>query len=379
MLNRNVDVVIGMQYGSEGKGKMAAWLSENIDYYASVRVGAWQAGHTVYYDGKKFKMQLVPCGWIDVKQKLVLGAGALINMEVLTREINAIEELGVPIRERLIVDYRAIIGNGEHSQREKDNQLFEKIGSTTEGIGACRVDKIERKGKAIRVADCMDKFRELGVAVEDTVSLLHTWNKYDKPILLEGTQGCHLSITTSKYYPQCTSSDPNVAGILSDAGISPFTVRDVYGVIRTYPIRVAGNSGDTGGKEITWSEVQRRSGSPDEIIEKTTVTNRVRRVFEFSPEDVVEAIKINTPTKLCLTFADYINYKDFKTTRQSDLSSRTIARIHDIEHMIGQKIDFISTGPKNEDMIQVRSARPRLDTSEQMQNLRDTFIGVGSL
>ena len=377
-VNKNVDVVIGMQYGSEGKGKMAAWLAENEDYYASVRVGAWQAGHTVYYDGKKFKMQSIPCGWIDKHQMLVIGAGALINKEILMREILMIEEAGLNVRDRLIIDYRAVVGNGQHSQKERDDKMFEKIGSTQEGIGACRVDKINRNGGALRVADDATWFEEIGASIEDTVSLLHHWSVQHKPVLLEGTQGSHLSITTSKYYPQCTSCDPNVAGILSEAGMAPATVRDIYGVLRTYPIRVAGNSGDTGNKEIDWDMVTKRSGSPVSLVERTTVTDRVRRVFEFSPEDVVEALKINCPTKLCLTFADYINYKDYKIRDIEDLSGRTLARVHDIEKMLDQRIDFISTGPGNEDMVEAKGGEDEFEESFKMHTnkLRDGVFGI---
>lgn len=351
-----VDVLVGLQYGSEGKGKISNYLADEYDI--SVRVGAWQAGHTMEYKKQYYKMQTIPCQWTNLDAKMIIGAGGMIRPDILVREIEMIEAAGVEIRDRLYIDERVVIGNHDHALRESNGKMFEKIGSTQEGIGACLVDKIERKGNVQQAKQIKEELSQYAT-VTDTIALLDRALRISKRrVFIEGTQGCHLSVTTSKYYPKCTSRDCNVSGILSDCGLSSRYLRDTIGVLRTYPIRVAGDSGDTGGSEITWDEVTRRSGSKVPLTEQTTVTNRTRRVFDFSVEDVQEACRINSPTYLAVMFADYLNVIDHGCDDLEGLTYNTRNWIEQLSDCTDIPVGLISTGKSLECMIDERYGLP---------------------
>jgi adenylosuccinate synthase len=159
-----------------------------------------------------------------------------------------------------------------------------------------------------------------------------------------------LGLHTSPYYPYVTARECSASAILGEAGFSPFDVREIYGVFRTYPIRVGGNSGDTGGDELTWEEISRRSEKEVEP-ERTTVTRKIRRVFEFSYEDMRHSIRINKPSILALTFLDYIDVKDSDKLDFDGLTIRSKAYIGHLEHSLGSEIRWISTGQAPQSVI----------------------------
>lgn len=345
-----VDSIVGLQYGSEGKGKISAHLAD--EYNACVRVGAWQAGHTLTYKGKHYKMQTIPCQWTNPNIIIVIGAGGMIRADILEKEIKMIEEAGITdIRSRLFIDSRVTVGEHRHAEAESQKGMFQKIGSTQEGIGACTVEKIQRQGK-VRKAHEVPELKQFA-KICDTIPIINAHAMSGK-VCIEGTQGCHLSLTTSHHYPKCTSRDCNVSGFFSDCGISPKLAGDIWGVMRVYPIRVAGNSGDTGADEIDWDIVCERSGL-DSVNERTTVTNRVRRVFEFSKTDIWEALNINQPNKFALMFADYLFKGNIGATSYSELSPESQQWIEDVEDHFGIKFDLISTGKSPQAMIDRRN------------------------
>jgi adenylosuccinate synthase len=231
--------------------------------------------------------------------------------------------------------------------------MHQSIGSTAHGCGAALVNKIARDG-SIKMAKDVPELQQY---ICDTVTYLNKFLDAGAWILLEGTQGSMLSITTSPYYPYCTSRDTNVSNWLSEAGISPLWVHDIYGVFRAYPIRVAGNSGPTGAPELTWDDIRNKSGNPDIKDEKTTVTKKIRRIFEFSKTDFERAWMINTPTKLCINFADYIDVENSGLSTENgacieNLSDKTKQWLSD--NLSPEMIDalaYIGTGPSYYDMI----------------------------
>lgn len=341
------EVVVDLQFGSTAKGKVCAHLARSQPFDASVRVQSIQAGHTIYQGGKQFKMRTIPCAWVDPGVRLILGAGCFIEKKLLLEEIEMIESAGYKIRDRLYLDYRANYVMPEDFLSEDKNNLTKKIGSTSEGAGASLIRKIWRKDKPTRVVD--DSWAgENGLNVFDSISWM---NSGDMRILVEGCQGTLLSVHTSPYYPFCTSRECTVAGIISEAGISPFDVVEVHGVFRTYPIRVGGNSGDTGGKELSWEDIRNLSQNPDLKPETTTVTGRERRIFEFSDFDFQHSIWLNKPTKYYLAFMDYVNHIDYGVDRWDNLSARSRTWICSLEKRFDIKIGWVSTGEKPHHII----------------------------
>ncbi|MDD5191657.1 MAG: adenylosuccinate synthetase [Candidatus Nanoarchaeia archaeon] len=339
-----VDILVGLQWGSEGKGKIAAYLSSN--YKAMVRSGGPQAGHT-FYDGKtKFVNRQVPCGVFNKGCFLYISPAAIINIDVLREEIKRYNLTP----QRLIIDRQATVISQNHIRNEKDSSLQEKLASTQEGVGAAQADKIWRR--AILLEEYA-KETMLMPYCGDTILAVHEHIKNEEPVLLEGTQGHWLSLNHG-LYPYVTSRDVTASALLNDAGIPPQQHRKTIGVMRTYPIRVGGNSGPTGSKEISWKEIEQRSDSKKKIIEFTSVTGRIRRVFEQNIEFIQRAIMINQPDELALMFLDYINAEDYGKSRFVKLSKKSKDYIYGIERELQIPVTLIGTGPLNNHIIEKR-------------------------
>ena len=345
MENKVVDCLVGLQWGSEGKGKIAAYLAR--EYNAMVRSGGSQAGHSFYSNGVKYVNRQVPCGVINPDCFLYLSPNSLISLEVLSKEII---RYGL-YPDRLLIDNHAMVITDKHVNMEKKNSLKKRLASTNEGVGAAQIEKIWRKAKLFdRYAN---EDPELYFFSGDSVSALNLQIRKNQPILLEGTQGFGLCLNHGMY-PFVTSRDVISASLLSDAGISPENYNQTIGVMRTYPIRVGGNSGPTSSKEITWEDIAKRSGSDKPISEYTTVTKRLRRVFEQSYEILNKAILANKPSQIALMFLDYINHEDYGKSEFEDLSDKSRDYVNELEEKLGTPITLIGTGPKENHIIDRR-------------------------
>jgi adenylosuccinate synthase len=161
-------------------------------------------------------------------------------------------------------------------------------------------------------------------------------------VLVEGTQGFGLSVLHGGYYPYATSRDTSAAGALAETGLSPLDVDDVTLVVRAFPIRVGGNSGPL-PNETTWERVTMAGGHDHDLMEFTTVTRRLRRVAEFTPELVVRALQCNRPTRLVMNHLDYVDHCACTTEQLTD-AVRTFVRT--VETTIGREIDLVGLSPR---------------------------------
>lgn len=342
-------VLVGGQYGSEGKGAVAAHVAN--DYGVHVRVGSPNAGHTIWWRGEKHVMQSIPCGWINPDAKIVIGRGALLNMKQFMKELVHILTYYPDFLNRLYIDPEAGILDEKFHQQEggTEGEMHKRIGSTGEGVGPARVARINRDPEQFRqFKNVAEEYGLERCLCENTPKMLADLQDKGVNIMIEGTQGSGLSLLHS-HYPYCTSIDTNAAGIISEVGIAPSRVTNVLMVVRTYPIRVAGNSGYM-KNEITWDELNRRMGVEIKP-EKTTVTKKVRRIAEWDDELFEQSCLLNAPTELALTFADYID--------PSIADSTNIALIIGSEpltnfirmHNLADKLKYIGTGAKT--MVEV--------------------------
>jgi len=298
--------VVGGQFGSEGKGSIVGKIADR--YALHVRTGGPNAGHTVYHKGRRWAMQTIPCGWVNPEALLILGRGAIVSPEILLREIEMLEQAGYSIYDRLYIDAYATTLTEEHHREEGGTEgvLHQRIGSTGEGVGAARHARLRRDdSQPLLASDVLPK-HGLEDLISDTVSLINGSIDAGYSVLLEGTQGSGLSLTHGPW-PYVTTTDTNAGQLCVDAGISPLLLTDVCLVVRTFPIRVAGNSGPL-AREITWKEVSAIAKQP--IEERTTVTKKVRRVGHFDPDMVERAMTLNRPTCIALTFWDYLFPQD---------------------------------------------------------------------
>jgi adenylosuccinate synthase len=183
----------------------------------------------------------------------------------------------------------------------------------------------------------------------DTVEIKNRMIDNNQNIMLEGTQGSVLSIHHGVPF-KTTSRDTNCSAWCADAGISALAVRDVYGVTRTFPIRVAGDSGPLGA-EVTWDEITKFAESPTPIIEQTSATKRVRRCFLLDEKILRRSLDLNRPTKLMLSFVDYLHYSDYGKSSWDNLSQKTRDWITTLESKMGIFFNYLSTGPAPEHTV----------------------------
>lgn len=338
-------VVVGGQYGGEGKGKIVSYLSVENSIDCVVRCGGPNSGHTVDFKGERYALRLLPAGFINTKTRLLLAAGTLINPEILLREI----ELCDVDPSRVGVDFNAGIITETEAEHERHLQLRKRIGSTLSGTGA-GVAKRALRDDGFRLARDTPELKPFLTHVSSEVN-----NALDRnsKVVIEGTQGFGLSLYHSSCYPYTTSRDTTASAFLSEVGISPLRVDSVIMVIRTFPIRVAGNSGPL-NDEISWKDVQKLSGYPYEPREFTTVTKQIRRVALFDIDLVRKAAIVNKPTQIALNGVDYLDYRDKGLKNFDALTEKTNRFIHWIEHEIDVKVDFVGTGPSNEEIIDRR-------------------------
>jgi len=338
----NVTVIVGGQFGGEGKGKITAHLCRTYNFDAVVRCGGPNSGHTITINNRSIALRQIPAGVVNANTKLFLAAGCLIDVDVLLKEIKFFNLTP----ERLKIDKNAMIIDKKDIEIETNMRLRDRIGSTCTGVGSAVIKRILRKKETKLAKDLTD----LAPYITNVSQEINQLIDKGKRIIVEGTQGFGLSIYHSPYYPYTTSRDTTASGFLSEVGLSPLVVSDVIMVIRTFPIRVGGNSGPL-PKEIDWKTIQIESGYPYEIKEFTTVTNRLRRVGRFDIEIVKKAVMVNRPTNIALMGVDYLDYKNKGVTNYNKLTNRTKDFISYLEKELKTKISFIGTGPTDYEII----------------------------
>ncbi len=339
-----ITVVVGGQFGSEGKGKTTAHLCRECGFDVAVRCGGPNSGHTVTIDNEPVVLRQIPAGVVNPRTKLYLAAGCLLDLDILLEEISSFNLTP----DRLGIDYNAAIISKEYSKEEKENGLCSRIGSTCSGTGIA-VAKRALRADDLKLARDTPELKPFLCNVSDKIM---DYYLNDKKIVIEGTQGFGLSVYHSPYYPYATSRDTIASAFLSEVGVSPLVVSDIIMVIRTFPIRVGGNSGDL-PKEIDWETVQRESGYPHKIQEFTSATKRLRRVARFDIEIVKKANSVNRPTKIALMGVDYLDYKNTGIKHYNELTVKTKSFIQSLEDKLSVMVNLIGTGPKDQELIEM--------------------------
>jgi adenylosuccinate synthase len=271
-----VKIIVGAQWGDEGKGKIVDLLSHEADIVVRYQGGA-NAGHTVVIEGEKYILHLLPSGILHERTTCVIGNGVVIDPIALMQEIELLESKGIRVKGRLLISHRAHLIMPYHKlldQAKESKDAEHKIGTTGRGIGPAYVDKVNRMG--IRIVDLLDREalkvklkrnieeknqifkkiyqkKELDVDqiineyvefdkridpyIKDVSTYLNEAIKQRKQILLEGAQGTLLDIDFGTY-PYVTSSNPISGGACSGVGIGPTKIDSVLGVIKAYTTRV---------------------------------------------------------------------------------------------------------------------------------------------
>lgn len=316
-----IHAIVGGQYGSEAKGHVAAQLVKELGSASRstlhlVRVGGSNAGHSaVDTTGVVWALRQIPApAVVDRDAWLYLAQGSEIDCDVLYDEITRLDAAGFDVSSRLIIDSSATVVERRHIEAESGSDINARTGSTQKGIGAARADRLMRKAQtAGNYARLADECGRLFHSFNDTAQVLRARHESNSHVVIEGTQGYGLGLHTSNY-PQTTSGDCRTIDLLAQIGyvpLNPMYSRDVltWLVFRTYPIRVAGNSGTMRG-ELTWDTLTDQTAGYIQP-ERTTVTKKIRRVAEWDTDLAREAIAANgghgAHMNICLMFADYLD------------------------------------------------------------------------
>jgi len=368
-----IHVVAGAMFGSEGKGHVTAQLIENEEYrnpndkVLNIRVAGPNAGHTVLDDvGNAFPLRTIPVGAaVDHDATLYIAPGSEIELEVLEAEVMLLRRHGHPV-EKLFISGEATLLEQKHKDVETELDLHAKLGSTGKGIGAARADRIMRSAnRIIDNDDALTRLKTIGAEVltaRQSVQFMAEWlDNPEAQIVIEGTQGYGLGLHAG-HYPTSTSSDARGIDFMAMAGINPWApgIEEVviWLVARVYPIRVAGASGPLKG-ETSWQEL----GLPEE---KTTVTHKIRRVGDWDPELIRDAVVANGGATyedthgfmpdgfsvvVALTMADQKIPGLHNVNKWQDLDEADVVALNDlidqVEFDARTSVAMVATGPRS--------------------------------
>ncbi|MEO9886801.1 MAG: adenylosuccinate synthase [Balneola sp.] len=335
----SVRVVIGAQWGDEGKGKIVDLLSDKADFIVRYQGGA-NAGHTLKFDDKTFVLHLIPSGIFNGKGDCVIGNGVVIDPIALVKEIKDVQEMGFSLEGRFFISQTAHVILPYHKlldQLKEKRRGGDAIGTTGRGIGPAYVSKVSRVG--IRMVDLLDKgtlrnkieqnirdinfalenlYKEPTLSVDDlmkeledsinilspyicnTTNLLHEGLEADKSILLEGAQGCLLDVDHGTY-PYVTSSSPTSGGACTGSGVPPTALTHVMGITKAYCTRVGNGPFPTELLGETGEELRKKGH------EFGATTGRPRRCGWLDLVALKYACRINGINELTLTKMDVMD------------------------------------------------------------------------
>jgi adenylosuccinate synthase len=332
-------VVVGAQWGDEGKGKVVDTLAEHFDIVARYQGGA-NAGHTVYVGGKRLILQLLPTGIVRPNKTAAIGSGVVVDPEALLREIRAVEANGMRVDGRLLISDRAHLILPYHRAHEvaaEEARGAGKIGTTAKGIGPCYEDKAGRRG--LRVGDlrhpelfrrrcsevvaeknriasalfgsvaldpvaladqCLELAPQIVPFLADVSAYLNAEMDRGKRVLFEGAQGTLLDLDHGTY-PFVTSSSASAGGACTGTGVGPTRIHSVVGVSKAYATRVGSGPFPTEAKGPEGEKIRERGG------EYGAVTGRPRRCGWFDVPAARYSARVNHLDALIITKLDVLD------------------------------------------------------------------------
>ncbi|ASJ11117.1 adenylosuccinate synthetase [Thermococcus sp. P6] len=332
-------IVVGGQWGDEGKGSVVAYLAMRDEPEIIARGGVGtNAGHSVFIGGKKYAVRQLPTAFMQRKARLLVGAGVLVDPEVFFHELEHLKDFNVS--ERVGIDYRCSIIEEKHRILDRTNgHLHGEIGTTGSGCGPANADRVMRRAKLARDVP------ELEPYLTDVAAEVNEALDEGKLVLVEGTQGFGLSLYYGTY-PYVTSKDTTASAVASDVGIGPTRVDEVILVLRSFPTRVGAGPFPT---EMEEAEAERLG-----LIEYGTVTGRKRRGGGFDFEFARYSARVNGATMVALTMLDLYDRGAFGVTDYDKLPAKAREFVEEVEERVGVPVGLIRTGPELEHTIDRR-------------------------
>lgn len=360
-------VVLGTQWGDEGKGKIVDLLTDRAVVVARFQ-GGHNAGHTLVIKGEKTVLHLIPSGVLRENVHCIIGNGVVLSLEALMKEIGELEARSIPVRERLSISGACPLILPSHVRLDQAREIqkgIKKIGTTGRGIGPAYEDKVARRG--IRLAETLnpttfkdrlldlveyhnfwlEKYfqmdtvdfnevfeqalalaEEVKPMITDTIDMLHRHRKRGDNILFEGAQGALLDIDHGTY-PFVTSSNTTAGGTATGSGYGPLYLDYVLGITKAYTTRVGSGPFPT---EL-FDDVGKHLATVGN--EKGATTGRDRRCGWFDAAAVKLAMRINSVSGICLTKLDVLDGLD---------TVKVCTGYQGVEEMSGSLMDCASFG-----------------------------------
>ncbi|MGB9841384.1 MAG: adenylosuccinate synthetase [Candidatus Bathyarchaeales archaeon] len=327
-------VIVGAFWGDEGKGKIISYLAlkDKLDF--CVRTGSVNAAHTVWMEGKRYALHMVPAAFLNPKCRLLIGAGANVHVGKFLEEVELTK-----VHNRIGVDNQASIIEEKHSIQDKTSAHLKGLGTTGWGVGPALEERVRRTAKLAR------DIPELQPYLADVATEVNEGIDAGKNVLLEGTQGFMLSLFYGTY-PYVTGRDTGASAICSEAGVGPTRVDDVLIVYKSFITRVG--AGPLPG-ELSKEEAIKRGW-----FETAAGTGRDRRSAPFDFELARKVAKINGATQAAVTKLDSLFPKCQGIKEFDALPSEAKQFIREIENTAGVPVVLIGTGPDALDIIDRR-------------------------
>lgn len=328
-------VVVCGFFGDTGKGKIISYLAlkDRVNVAARAGVGP-NAGHTVVYNNKTYKLRMIPSAFVYEKCRLLIGPGVLVNPEVFLNEVRLVNA-----DNRAGVDPQCAIIEPKHIEADKTGHLASKIKTTGTGTGPCNADRVLRRAKLAKDVPELQPF------LVDVPLEVNTAIDSGENVLIEGTQGTFLSLWHGTY-PYVTSKDVTASAACSDIGVGPKKVDEVIVVFKAFVTRVG--AGPLPG-EISWEEAEKRGWA-----EIASVTGRRRRAAPFNFDLAKRAVMLNSATQAAITKIDVL-FPECKNVKSfSDLSDEAKKFIRKVESEIKIPVTLIGTGPEVWDVVDRR-------------------------
>jgi adenylosuccinate synthase len=329
-------VVVGGFFGDEGKGKIISYLAKKDNPTIVVRGGAGpNAGHTIKDGNTTYKVRMLPSGFLNKNAQVMIGPGVVVDPQVFLKEI---QEFGVS--GRAFLDNHCGIIEQNHLDQDSKGRLKEKIGSTGSGTGPANAERAMRTLKMAKDIESLSSY------IKDVPDEINSALKNKEEVLVEGTQGTHLSLWHGTY-PFVTSKDVTAAGICADVGLGPKSVNEVLIVFKAYLTRVG--TGPMPG-ELGAEETEKKGWA-----EFGTVTGRPRRAAEFDFNLARRAVMLNSATQIAITKLDVRFPECSGVKSMNELSSNAKSFIKNIEEKLEVPVTLIGTGPLVDDVVDLRT------------------------
>ena len=322
-------IIVDALWGDSGKGKIAAYIAKRDQAAYAVRAGTGtNAGHSIHFsNGNTIRSHQLPCGWLHPQTQLRVGSGVAVDPECFLDEIHRYD-----LANRARIDFRCAVITPAHKQREaEDANLSDTVGSTRSGTGAARADFVLRRAQQAATHENLQDF------LADVPREINAACAAGDSVIIEGSQGTHLSLALSRDYPCCTSDNCTAVASADDVGLNWQHIQHVVLVVKAVPSRVG-----TGPLpfELTDAEIKTRNWA-----EYGVTTGRLRRKADrLSWELLEESVMLNGPTQIALTFCDHFDPENTGANTPDHLTAKTRQLIREIETRLKVPVTLIETG-----------------------------------